>query len=238
MSDGALLEKSKNKAPAHDGFGHRARLRERFLRGGADALADYELIEMLLFSAKPRGDVKPLAKQLIKQFGSFAGVMNASAEELRKIDGVGDAALVALKAVRVSAERLLKAEAMGRPVIQSWTNLLDYCRLSMAHLKKEQLRVLFLNNKNELIADEVQAEGTVDHAPVYPREVVKRALEIGASAVILVHNHPSGDPKPSKSDIDMTRQVVEAARPLGLLVHDHLVMGEKGHFSFKSEGLL
>lgn len=234
MSYAAL--KIKVEKPLHTG--HRQRLRERFLSAGAGALADYELLEMVLFPAKPQGDVKPLAKKLLAHFGSYADVLNATPEELKAVEGIGDAAVGAIKLVRAAAERLLQAEMKTRPMINSWTTLLDYCRMAMAHLKTEQFRILFLNAKNELMLDEVQQQGTVDHTPVYPREVVKRALELGASAIILVHNHPSGDPKPSQADIEITKQIVAACTPLGLLVHDHLVMGEKGHFSFKSQGLL
>jgi DNA repair protein RadC len=229
----AALRKDK---PHHTG--HRKRLRERFLSHGADSLADYELLEMILFPAKPIGDVKPMAKDLLAAFGSFGQVLLAEPNELTKVEGVNDAAVVAIKTAKAAAERLLKEEVADRPVIKSWTQLLDYCRIHFGHNKNEEFHVLFLNHKLELLADERQQRGTVDHTPVYPREVVKRALEIGASSLILVHNHPSGDVSPSKADIDVTRQIIDAARPLGIEVHDHLIIGAKKHFSFKSKGLL
>ncbi|MGE5146421.1 MAG: RadC family protein [Candidatus Eiseniibacteriota bacterium] len=219
-----------------DYLGHRARLRERFLKG-ADALPDYELLELLLMQAQPRRDMKPLAKELLRRFGSFQRVISTEPAELLAVKGMGEAALVALKSVQAAALRLARAEAMERPVISSWQKVLDYCRASMAYGKTEQFRLLFLDRKNALIADEVQQRGTVDHTPLYPREVVKRALELGASAIILVHNHPSGDPTPSKADIAMTREVVEAALKLGISVHDHIIIGASGHASLKSLGL-
>ncbi|HEX7005895.1 MAG TPA: DNA repair protein RadC [Alphaproteobacteria bacterium] len=221
-----------------DYLGHRARLRQRFLAGGPDALPDYELLELLLMQAQPRRDMKPLAKALLRRFGTFQRVLSADPQELLEVAGVGEAALVALKTVQAAALRLARAEAMERPVMSSWQKVLDYCRASMAYGKTEQFRLLFLDRKNALIADEVQQRGTVDHTPVYPREVVKRALELGAAAIILVHNHPSGDPTPSKADIAMTREVVEAALKLGISVHDHIVIGAGGHCSLKSMGLI
>lgn len=234
MAEAAVL-----KTPEPDFTkGHRQRLRERFLRGGAEALADYELLEMILFAAHPRGDVKPLAKRLLAQFGSFAKVIHASAAELKNVDGAGEAVITALKVAEASAARLLREEASKGPVISSWQALLDYCQLTMAQKQVEEFRVLFLNRKNALMADEVQQRGTVDHTPVYPREVIKRALEMGASSLILAHNHPSGDSTPSAADIDITRQIVEASRALGITVHDHLVIGKSDHYSFKAHGLL
>ncbi len=218
--------------------GHRKRLRDRFLQHGPEALADYELLEMILFPAKPVGDVKPLAKGLLAAFGSFGEVLMAAPGELTKVDGVGDAAVMAIKVAKAAAERLLKEEMADRPVIKSWTQLLDYCRIHIGHNQHEEFHVLFLNHKLELILNERQQRGTVDHTPVYPREVVKRALEVGASSLILVHNHPSGDVNPSKADVDITHQVIAAARPLGIEVHDHLIIGSKKHFSFKSKGLI
>lgn len=219
-------------------LGHRQRLRARLLEKGADTLSEYELLEVLLFAAKPRGDVKPLAKRLIKRFGTLARVIRADMRELEQIDGMGEAAIAALKASEAVAAALLKDDIASGPVIQSWTALLDYCRLQMGTLKREQFRILFLNHKNALIADEVQQEGTVDHTPVYPREVLRRALELQASAVILVHNHPSGDPTPSKADIDMTRAIQAAAHSLNLRLHDHVIIAGSRHYSFKSHGLL
>src|SRR4051812_18586160 len=221
-----------------DAAGHRERLRARFLKGGAEALPDYELLEMTLFAAIPRRDTKPLAKALLKRFGSFAEVVAAPRARLMEVQGVGDAIANHLKIVEAAAQRLAKTKVMGRPALSSWPALLDYCTAAMARSEKEEFRVLFLDRKNNLIADEVQHRGTVDHTPVYPREIVKRALELSSSAIILVHNHPSGDPTPSKADILMTREVVAAAKALSIAVHDHLVIGRGGHASFKSLGLL
>lgn len=219
-------------------LGHRARLRARFLEAGGDHLPDYELLELILFSARPRGDVKPLAKRLLKQFGSFDKVVYASEHDLRQVDEVGEAVLSALKTVRVAAQRLVKSEITAQPVIQSWSALLDYCKLVMGKTPIEEFRVLFLNNRHMLIADETLQRGTINHTPVYPREVVKRALELGAAAVILLHNHPSGDPTPSKADIDITVKIVEAAATVGVTVHDHVIITNGGHYSFKSFGLI
>lgn len=227
---------TKEVKPDH--LGHRARLRQRFLQGGSAALADYELLEMVLYAASPRQDTKPLAKRLLKQFGDLAKLMQASQAELLQVEGMGEAAACAIKAVQAVGERALRAEASAGPVIQSWSALLDYCRMSMGQKKSEEFRVLFLNHKHALLADEAQQQGTVNHAPVYPREVVKRALELGASAVILVHNHPSGDPTPSKDDVQITKQVVAAAAALNIQVHDHLIIAGKAHYSFKSHGLI
>jgi DNA repair protein RadC len=221
-----------------DNSGHRQRLRERFLKGGPQAVADYELLEMVLYAAIPRADTKPLAKRLLAHFGGFAKLAHASPNELARVGGMGEAAIAAIKTIHAAAERLLKEEASNGPVIQSWTALLDYCRVCMGHRKIEEFRVLFLNNKHALIADEVQQTGTVNHAPVYPREVVKRALDLSASAIILAHNHPAGDPTPSKEDIQITKQIVAAAAALGLAVHDHLIIAGSKHYSFKSNGLL
>ena len=218
--------------------GHRERLRDRFLEAGADALADYELLELLLFNVIPRRDVKPLAKRLIEKHGSFAEVLAAEPKALMEEPWITEIGAVLLKSVEAAAVRLARERVRGRPVISSWQALLDYCRAAMAQNKIEQFRLLFLDRKNVLIADELQQQGTVDHTPVYPREVVKRALELGASALILVHNHPSGDPTPSKADIEMTREIQRAAAPLGVTLHDHLVIGAAGHASFKSLGLL
>jgi DNA repair protein RadC len=210
----------------------------RFLKGGADALPDYELLELTLFAAVPRRDTKPLAKALLARFGSFAEVIAAPRARLLEVEGVGETVANHLKIVEAAAQRLAKTRVMGRPALSSWSALLDYCTAAMARAQNEEFRVLFLDRKNVLVADEVQNRGTVDHAPVYPREIVKRALELGASSLILVHNHPSGDPTPSKADIAMTREIVGAARALSIAVHDHLVIGRHGHASFKSLGLL
>lgn len=222
--------------PLHSG--HRKRLRERFLKGGSDALADYELLEMILFPAKPIGDVKPMAKLLLQQFKSFGGVLHAGEEALLALDGVNEAAVVAIKVAKAASERLLKEEVADKPIMKNWTQLLDYCRIHIGHQPHEEFHVLFLDSKLQLIADERQQRGTVNHTPVYPREVVKRALELGASSIILVHNHPSGDVNPSKDDVDVTKLIIAAAKPLGIEVHDHLIIGARKHFSFKSKGVI
>jgi DNA repair protein RadC len=219
-------------------LGHRKRLRERFMEGGAAAMPDYELMELVLFGAIPQGDVKPLAKTLLAKFGSFAETISAPRERLKEIPGVGDAVIAQLKIVEAAALRLSKTQLLNRPALSSWTALIDYCTAAMARSPNEEFRILFLDRKNALICDEVQGKGTVDHTPVYPREIVRRALELGATAIILVHNHPSGDPTPSRADIDMTREIATAAKALGIAVHDHLVIGRGGHASFKSLGLL
>lgn len=218
--------------------GHRKRLRERFLKNGAEALADYELLEMILFPARPVGDVKPMAKALLASFGSFGRVLLAEPAELMKVEGVGEAAVVAIKVAKAAAERLLKEEVAEKPVIKSWTQLLDYCRLQFGHSMNEEFHILFLNHKLELIADECAQKGTVNHTPVYPREVVRRALELGASSIILLHNHPSGDVTPSKGDVEVTKLIIAAARPLGIEVHDHVIISPKKHFSFKAQGII
>jgi DNA repair protein RadC len=218
--------------------GHRERLRERFLKGGNDALADYELLELVLFRAIVRRDLKPLAKDLLRQFGSFAEVVSAPIERLKSIKGLGDAAITELKIVEAAAHQLARGQVRDRPVLSSWKNVLDYCRTAMAFADREQFRVLFLDKRNRLITDEVQQRGTVDHTPVYPREVVKRALELSATAIILVHNHPSGDPTPSQADIAMTLEIVNVAKPLGISVHDHIIVGKDGHASLKGLRLI
>jgi DNA repair protein RadC len=217
--------------------GHRDWLRERFL-AAPDALPDYELLELLLFMAIPRRDVKPIAKILIARFGNLAGVMNASLADLEGVEGVSENTAVAIKTIQAAGLRLLKHDIAKKPVLNSWQRLLDYLHASMAHEKREHFRLLFLNKKNELIADEIQQSGTVDHTPAYPREIMKRALELGATALILVHNHPSGDSSPSQADIDMTKQICAAAAPFGIIVHDHLIISRGGTTSFKSLGLM
>jgi DNA repair protein RadC len=218
--------------------GHRQRLRDRFRKGGAEALPDYELLELVLFRAIPRRDTKDLAKRLIARFGSFAGVLNAPEARLKEIEGAGEAVITELKLMRAGALRLMKQELVSAPLLSSWSQVLDYLRAAQGYEEREHFRVLFLDKKNRLIADEVQGQGTVDHTPVYVREVVKRALELSATAIVLVHNHPSGDPTPSRADIDMTRLIVEAARPLGVAVHDHVIVGRTGHASFRALKLL
>jgi len=218
--------------------GHRQRLRDRFMKGGADALPDYEMLELILFLALPRQDVKPLAKRLMHRFGSFAEVVSASPDSLKEVTGIGDSAVIALKTIQSGARRLARGEVLNRPVLSNWQALLDYSRSTMAFEKTEQFRILFLNNKNVLIADEVQQQGTVDHTPVYPREVVKRALELGATAIIIAHNHPSGDPTPSEGDIAMTHEIREVGEKLGITLHDHLIVAKSGVSSFRTLGLL
>ncbi len=224
--------------PAPHYVGHRDRLRERFRRGGGEALADYELLEMLLFRAIARADTKPIAKALLNRFGSFAEVLSAPVERLTEVSGIGQRAAEELKLVRAAALRLTQSEVIDRPAVTSWEAVIEYCRASMAFEEREQFRVLFLDRRNHIVLDEVLQRGTIDHTPVYPREVVRRSLEVGATALVMLHNHPSGDPTPSAADIDMTKKVIEAARPLGIVVHDHLVIGRAGHVSFKSEGYI
>jgi DNA repair protein RadC len=219
-------------------FGHRERLRGRFREAGAEALSDYELLELLLFRAQPRRDVKPLAKSLLEKFGSFAEVIAAPEARLAEVKGLGGSGITEFKIVQAAASRLLRGAVKKRPVLSSWSSVLDYCRGTQAFADREQFRVLFLDKRNQLIADEVQQVGTVDHTPVYPRELVKRGLELSATAVILVHNHPSGDPTPSRADIQMTQQIIAVASPLGISVHDHIIVGKEGHASLKGLKLI
>ena len=218
--------------------GHRERLRARFREAGAEALSDYELLELVLFRAIPQRDVKPLAKEMIARFGSFAEVVAAPRTRLKECKGVGEAVIDELKIVHAAAGRLARGQVRKRPVLSSWSSVIDYCRTTMAFSEKEEFRLLFLDKRNQLIADEVQQSGTVDHTPVYPREVVKRALELSATALILVHNHPSGDPTPSRADIQMTQSIIDVAKPLGISVHDHIIVGKEGHASFKGLRLI
>ena len=243
----SLFTKAEDEAPVRSLPGgklpsyiadHRARLRDRFSEGGPGALADYELLELLLFRIIPRQDTKPLARRLIETFGDVASALSASPERLKDVEGVGPAVALELKVVEAVAHRMARARVLRRHVVSSWAQLLDYCHTVMAHRGQEQFRVLYLDRKNVLIADEAQGEGTVDHVPVYPREVVKRALELDASSLILVHNHPSGDPTPSEQDIAMTRQVEQAAAALGITLHDHLIIGRERELSFRAKGLL
>ncbi len=235
--DGSGSGSDKGASKPHY-LGHRQRLRQRLMEGGADALPDYELLEFLLFAGQPRGDTKPLAKELLKRFGGFAGVLSAEPESLRAVAGMGEVSIAALKAVREAGLRLLRAEVSERPVLSSWKQLLDYCTGVAGFVEIEEFHLLFLDRKNVLISHERQQRGTIDHTPVYPREVVKRALELGASALIMVHNHPSGDPAPSKADIEMTREVQKAAATLGVTLHDHVILGRGRHTSLKSLGLI
>ncbi|MGH7212825.1 MAG: RadC family protein [Acetobacteraceae bacterium] len=218
--------------------GHRARLRLRLLTAGPDAIADHELLEMVLFLALPRRDTKPIARALLGRFGSFAAAIAAPLADLRATEGLGEAGVAALKTVQAAALRLARAEVMGRPVLSNWDALMDYLNAALARERVEQFRVLFLDNRNRLLADEAQARGTVNHTPVYPREVVKRALELHATALILVHNHPSGDPTPSRADVEMTQGIAEAAATLAIVLHDHVVIGNGSWLSFRREGLL
>jgi len=227
-----------NEATKPHFLGHRDRLRQRFRESGGDTLHDYELLELVLFRALQRKDTKPLAKDLIARFGSFSEVLNAPEELLAEVAGVGDAVITELKLIHSAALRMMKEEVMDRPVLDSWSSVLSYCRAAMGFQSREQFRILFLDKRNRIIADEVQQEGTVDHTPVYVREIVKRALELSSTAIILVHNHPSGDPTPSRADIEMTRQIVEAAKNLGITVHDHIIVGKDGHTSFRGLSLI
>ncbi|MFN8830528.1 MAG: RadC family protein [Labrys sp. (in: a-proteobacteria)] len=219
-------------------IGHRDRLRSRFQEAGAEALPDYEMLELVLFRSIPRRDVKAVAKTLIQRFGSFAEVIGAPIDRLREVDGVGDGVALDLKIVEAAARRMAKGAVTRRPLLSSWSAVIDYCRTAMAFAEKESFRILFLDKRNALIADEVQQTGTVDHTPVYPREVVKRALELSATALILVHNHPSGDPTPSAADIKMTKDLADIAKPLGIQLHDHIIVGKDGHASFRGLQLI
>lgn len=218
--------------------GHRQRLRARFLSGGADAMPDYELLEMVLFRAIPRRDTKDLAKRLLKRFGTFADVINADPARLKEIHGVGDTVVTELKLIRAASLRLGQRQLSKRPILSSWNDVISYLTAAQAFERKEQFRILFLDRKNRLITDEIQSEGTVNHTPVYVREVVKRALDHSASAILLVHNHPSGDPTPSRADIEMTKQIADAAKALEITVHDHIIIGRDGHASFRALRLL
>jgi DNA repair protein RadC len=226
------------KAPPPHHVGHRERLRERFAAGGPNGFADYELLELLLFQFIPRQDTKPVAKALIARFGSLAEVLGAPVQLLREVKGVGSGVALGLKVIAAAGQRMARGEINEREVLGSWSKVVDYCRAVMAFEEREQFRILFLDKKNGLIADEVQQTGTVDHTPVYPREVIRRALELSATAVVLVHNHPSGDPTPSRADIDMTRLIIETAKPLGISVHDHVIIGKKKHASMRGLALI
>lgn len=228
--------KAVEEKPHH--LGHRERLKQRFMSGGGENLPDYELLELVLFRAIPRRDTKPIAKDLIARFGTFADCISAPPERLKEVKGVGDAVVVELKLIQAAALRLSRENVLNREALSSWSALMDYCKASMGYHEKEQFRILFLDRKNILIADEIQQEGTIDHTPVYTREVVKRALELSASAIILVHNHPSGDPTPSRADIEMTKKIKDACDHVGITVHDHIIVGREYTTSFKSLELL
>ncbi|MDO6965830.1 RadC family protein [Rhizobium alvei] len=232
------VKDGQSQQPAEHYHGHRERLRSRFREQGDGSLADYELLELMLFRLIPRRDTKPVAKALLDRFGTLAGVFGAPHHLLCEIKGVGEAVATDLKLVAAIGHRTLKSEIRGKTVLGSWSSVIEYCHAAMAHETTEQFRILFLDKRNQLIADEVQQRGTVDHTPVYPREVVKRALELSATAIILVHNHPSGDPTPSRADIDMTALIVSTAKPLGITVHDHIIIGKDGHASLKGLRLI
>lgn len=224
-----------SEAPFPHYLGHRGRARERFLKVGGGALEDYELLELLLHILLPRKDTKTIAKDLLARFGSFSSVLGAPPQRLAEVNGLGEVSITNLKIIQAAAQRYAHDQiAEDKPVLSSWSQLVDYCRSAMAYEATEQFRILFLDKKNRLIADEVQQTGTIDHTPVYPREVIRRSLELSATAVILVHNHPSGDPQPSSADVQMTRAIADVARPLGITVHDHIVIGRNGHVSMKS----
>lgn len=229
---------SGNSAPGQDAAGHRARLRQRLLGGGDEALADHEVIEYLLMTAIPRRDVKPLARTLIQRFGSLAGVLNADARNLSLHPGMGETSAAALKIVALAARRLARQQVREQPVIGSWQALIDYLTIDMAHLTVERVRVLYLNAQNMLIHDDHVGDGSIDEAAIHPREVIRRALDLGATALILVHNHPSGSPQPSRADIQITNRIAEAGRLLGIVVHDHVIIGREGHVSLKAKGLI
>ena len=235
--DGKERKAGLSEASPHY-HGHRERLRARFREAGSEAVSDYELLELVLFRTIPQRDLKPLCKELIAKFGSFAEVLAAPQQRLEEVKGIKEATATDLKIVHAAANRLAKGSVQKRPILSSWSNVIDYCRTTMAFADKEQFRLLFLDKRNQLIADEVQQTGTVDHTPVYPREVVKRALELSATALILVHNHPSGDPTPSRADIQMTQAIIDVAKPLGIAVHDHIIVGKEGHASFKGLRLI
>nr|WP_234035778.1 DNA repair protein RadC [Erythrobacter insulae] len=219
-------------------MGHRARLRERLLTGGYDALADYEVLEYLLFAAIKQGDTKPIAKALIKQFGSLAGVLNADPKALQRVKGVGETSSAALKAVSIATRRMARSEVIKKPVLSSWDALIDYLAIDMAHLTVERVRVLYLDTRNRLIDDHHVGDGSIDEAAIHPREVIRRAMDVGATALILVHNHPSGSPEPSRADIQITKKIAEAGRLLGVTLHDHVIIGREGHVSLRAKGLI
>ncbi len=231
-------ERDDGQAAPHDGAGHRARLRERLLHGGPEALADYEVLEYLLFGARARGDTKPLAKALLARFGTLSGVLNADPDALMQVSGISAASVGALKIAGLAARRMARSEVSENPVLGSWQALIDYLAIDMAHLHHERVRVLYLNTRNRLLLDHLVSEGTIDEAAIHPREVIRRGLDLGAAALILVHNHPSGNPEPSRADIDMTNRIAEAGRLLGIALHDHVVIGREGHVSLRARGLI
>jgi DNA repair protein RadC len=235
---GIELPQAEGKSPKHGGTGHRSRLRQRLLEGGAEALADYEVLEYLLFAAFRQGDTKPLAKALLDRFGSLSGVLNATPGALMQVKGMGESGVGALKSVALAARRMARSEVRQQPVLGSWQALLDYLTIDMAHLTVERVRVLYLDTRNRLVLDDHVGDGSIDEAAIHPREVIRKGLDIGASALILVHNHPSGDPSPSRADIQITQRIAEAGRLLGIVVHDHVIVGREGHTSLRAKGLL
>lgn len=237
-SGAGFAEAAKPTPPKPHYHGHRDRLRERFIVRGADSLADYELLEMILFRTVRQGDTKPMAKALLAEFGSLQAVLAADIGALKRIPKVGEKIAMDLKIIGATMERSAKTALQEQPILSSWSSVIEYCNRAMAHERVEQFRILFLDKKNRLKEDEVQQTGTIDHTPVYPREVVKRALELDASALLLVHNHPSGDPTPSRADIEMTRLIIEAAAPMGITIHDHIIIGRDGHVSMKAIDLI
>ncbi len=245
MANGHLFDNEEaadaggdTKPAGHDASGHRARLRKRLLDGGAEALADHEVIEYLLMTAIPRRDTKPIARTLLKQFGSLAGVFNADPAALARHPGMGETSAAALRIVALAARRLARSQVTALPVLGSWQALIDYLTIDMAHLTIERVRVLYLDTKNRLIRDEHVSDGSIDEAAIHPREVIRRALDLGAAAIIIVHNHPSGSPEPSRADIQITNRIAEAGRLLGITVHDHVIIGREGHVSLKAKGLI
>lgn len=237
-STGDWLPGEANKSAGRAGAGHRERRRQRLLSGGAEALADYELLEFLLFAAIRQGDTKPLAKALIARFGSFSAVLAADPQALRQVKGMGEASAAALHACSLAARRMARGAVQDRPVLGSWQALLDYLAIDMAHLAHERVRVLYLNAQNRLILDHLLGEGSIDEAAIHPREVIRKAFDVGATALILVHNHPSGNPEPSRADIAITSRIAEAGRLLGVTVHDHVIIGREGHVSLRAKGLI
>jgi len=232
------VAQAEERYTKHAGAGHRARLRQRLLGGGAEALADYEILEYLLFAAIKQGDTKPVAKALIKRFGSLAAVLNADHKALQSVSGVGESSAAALKSVALAARRMARGQVEQKPVLGSWQALLDYLTIDMAHLTVERVRVLYLNAQNRLIMDHHVGDGSIDEAAIHPREVIKQGLDLGATALILVHNHPSGNPEPSRADIHITNRIAEAGRLLGITVHDHVIIGREGNISLKAKGLI
>ncbi len=235
---GVGLPQAEEKSEKHAGHGHRERLRRRLLDGGAEALADYEVLEFLLFAGMRQGDTKQIAKALLKEFGTLANVLNADPAALKQVKGVGEASAAALKGVAVAARRMARSEVKDRPVLGSWQSLIDYLTIDMGHLTVERVRILYLDTRNHLILDHHLTDGSIDEAAIHPREVIRKAMDVGSSAIIIVHNHPSGDPSPSRADIQITNRIAEAGRLMGVTLHDHVIIGRKDHVSLRSKGLI